>query len=159
MSVTFRAITDDDHDFLYQVYASTREEELKLTPWNAEEKAHFLRMQFQAQHTHYQEHFSDASYDIILLEGKQIGRLYVDRGEDELRVIDIALLSEYRGEGLGGKIMRDILDEAQESGKAVRIHVEQNNPAMHLYQRLGFKKLKDVGVYYLMEWLPAGQSE
>ena len=136
MSVTFRAITDDDHDFLYQVYASTREEEMKLTPWNVKEKADFLRMQFQAQHKHYQEHFGDASFDIILLEGKQIGRLYVHRSKDEIRI--------------GGKIMRDILDEGQESGKAVRIHVEQNNPAMHLYERLGFNKLEDVGVYFLI---------
>jgi ribosomal protein S18 acetylase RimI-like enzyme len=159
MTVTFRAITDDDRDFLYQVYASTREEELRLTPWNAEEKAEFLRMQFQAQHKHYQEHYGDASYAIILLGETQIGRLYIHRGRSEIRILDIVLLSEYRGRGIGRRIMRDVLDEAQASGKAVRIHVEQNNPAMRLYERLGFKKLEDVGVYYLMEWLPAGQSD
>ena len=66
MTVSFRAISDDDLDFLYRVYASTREEEMELIPWNAEQKAEFLRMQFQAQHKHYQEHFGDAKFDIIL---------------------------------------------------------------------------------------------
>ena len=154
MTVSFRPITDDDLEFLYQVYASTREEELKLTPWNDEEKANFLRMQFHAQHKHYQEHYGDASFDIILQAETPIGRLYIHRGNDEIRIVDIALSSEYRGQGIGGKIMQDILDEGQASGKAVRIHVEQNNPALHLYERLGFQKLEDVGVYYLMEWLP-----
>ncbi len=155
MNISFRAIKDDDLEFLFEVYASTREEELKITPWTAEEKAGFLSMQFQAQHAHYQEHYGDASFDIILSEETPIGRLYLHRGKDEFRIVDIALLSEYRGQGIGGKIMRDILDEAQASGKAVRIHVEHNNPAMHLYERLGFTKVKDMGVYYLMEWLPA----
>ena len=156
MTVSLRAITDDDNDFLYQVYASTREEELRSTPWSAEEKAEFLRMQFQAQHNHFQEHFRDARYEIILLGETRVGRLYIHRGKTEVRILDIALLSEYRGQGIGGKIVRDVLDEAQESGKAVRLHVEQNNPAMRLYARLGFKRLEDVGMHCLMEWLPVG---
>ena len=139
-----------------RLYASTRADELAQTPWSDEEKQSFLDMQFQAQHAHYQKHFPEASYQIIEQIGEPIGRLYLDRRPDELRIIDIALLPEKRGEGIGGVLMRNILDEAAIAGKPVRIHVERNNPAMHLYERLGFQKVEDQGVYWLMEWLATG---
>ena len=157
-SVTFRPSSDQDLEFLYQVYASTRQEELKLTPWNQQEKEEFLQMQFTAQHKHYHEQYRDASYDIILFRNEQIGRLYVDRREDEIRIVDIALLPKYRGHGIGSGIMSGILDDARQAGMSVTIHVERNNPAMHLYERLGFQKLEDVGVYYLMVWSPDSPS-
>jgi len=152
--VNLRPITDADSAFLRRVYAGTREEELKQAPWSDEEKQAFLDMQFHAQHTHYQKHFPEASYDVIEQAGEPIGRLYLDRRPGELRIIDIALLPEKRGGGIGGGLMRQILDEAAISGKPVRIHVERNNPAMRLYTRLGFQKVEDQGVYWLMEWLP-----
>jgi ribosomal protein S18 acetylase RimI-like enzyme len=155
MTISYRPITDADLDFLRQVYASTREEELQLTPWSEEEKDQFLQMQFSAQHRHYLDHFGDASFDVILQEDTPIGRLYVDRRDDEIRVVDIALLPEYRGRGIGGQIMHSILDEAQGKNVPVRIHVEHNNPAMHLYARLGFRKVEEVGVYHLMQWQPS----
>ena len=151
-SVTFRPITDADREFLYRVYASTREEELRQTPWSDEQKTQFLHMQFHAQHTHYQEHYKEARFDIILHDDQPIGRLYVDRRADEIRVIDIALLTEHRSAGIGGQIMKEVLDEAAAAGKPVRIHVEQNNPAMRLYNRLGFRKIGNTGIYDLMEW-------
>ena len=153
-TVTFRPIRDEDHEFLYSVYASTREEELAVVDWSAEQKEQFLRMQFDLQHKSYQENYPGASFDVILLDDVQIGRLYVDRRDDEIRVVDIALLPQSRGAGIGGQIMTDILNEARAAGKVVRIHVEYNNPAMRLYDRLGFRKIEDVGVYYLMEWAP-----
>ena len=151
-SITFRPIRDDDREFLYRVYASTREEELAQTPWNDDEKQQFLQMQFTAQHTHYQKYHGDSQFDLILLDGEPIGRLYVQRGDDEIRIVDIALLTEQRGTGIGGGIMQDLLAEAAAADKPVRIHVEQNNPALHLYERLGFRKTGDTGVYFLMEW-------
>ena len=83
-----------------------------------------------------------------------IGRLYIDRSEDEIRLIDIALLPEHRGKGIGGSLMRQTLDEARLAGKPVRIHVEHNNPARRLYDRLGFRPVEDQGVYDLLEWRP-----
>lgn len=152
---TLRPITDADHDFLRRVYASTREDELAMTPWSDEEKAQFLRFQFHAQHVHYQEHFPDAAFDVIELDGEPIGRLYIDRRADEIRLIDIALLPEYRSQGLGGEILDGILAEGREKDLLVRIHVEHNNPAMRLYLRLGFRKIEEQGVYHLMECRPS----
>lgn len=159
-TVTFRPMTEGDLDFLRRLYASTREEELAQVPWSDEEKAEFLRFQFDAQHKHYMEYFPDAEYQVIELAGKPIGRLYLDRRDDEHRLIDIALLPEHRGDGIGGGIMRDVLEEAAAARKLVRIHVERNNPAMRLYERLGFNNIEEQGVYYLMEWTPpAGAAD
>jgi ribosomal protein S18 acetylase RimI-like enzyme len=154
--ITLRPITPDDMEFLYRVYASTREEELSILPWSDEEKEDFLRMQFHAQHTHYQKHYADAKYDVILSGETPVGRLYVDRRPDDIRIIDIALLTEHRRGGIGGGLVRELLDEAAAAGKSVSIHVEKNNPAKTLYHRLGFVEIEDQGVYDLMEWTPEG---
>ncbi len=157
--LTFRPITEADRPFLRELYASTRAEEVAVVPWSDEEKQAFLLQQFEAQHRFYQEQFPDASFDLVLEDGTPIGRLYLDRRDDEHRVIDIALVPEKRGAGLGRRLMRDVLDEAAGNGKKVRIHVEQNNPAMRLYERLGFSRVEDQGVYWLMEWAPAVVAE
>jgi len=152
-AITFRPVDDDsDREFLYQLYASTREDELAPVPWTEEEKANFLRQQFEAQTAHYNEHFrEEADFLIILADGQPGGRLYLARREEEFRIIDIALLAEFRGRGIGGKLLTDIIAEATEAGKSVTIHVEQNNPAMRLYDRLGFRKIAEEGIYWLME--------
>lgn len=153
-ATTLRPITAEDRELLLRIYASTRADEMAAVPWSEQEKDDFLRFQFDAQHKYYMEHFPRAAFDVILLAGEAIGRLYVDRREDEIRLIDIALLPGYRGRGLGGAILRDVLAEGTAAGKLVRIHVEHNNPAMRLYRRLGFEKIEQQGIYHLMEWTP-----
>ncbi len=152
--INLRPIQDNDWEFVYSVYASTREEELKPVPWSAEEKENFLRFQFHAQRTYYDEHFKDAEFSIIEVDGEAAGRLYLDRREDEIRLVDIALLPTCRGQGVGSQLMADILAEGERKKLLVRIHVESNNPAMRLYHHLGFEKIEEQGVYWLMEWIP-----
>ena len=152
--ITFRPITEGDMEFLARLYASTRWEELQQAPWTDEQRLAFLRQQFDAQHIYYMEHYVDAAFDIVLVENKPAGRLYLHRRKDEIRLVDIALLPEFRGRGLGSRLMHDVLEEGRTSGLPVRIHVEHNNPALRLYHRLGFRKIDDHGVYHLMEWTP-----
>lgn len=144
--------TDGDRPFLARLYASTRLEELEPVPWSQEEKMEFLRTQFEAQDCHYREHYADTQRLLVRIGGKLAGRLYLQRREDEHRIIDIALLPEFRGRGVGGELLEQVLAEARKAGKAVRIHVEKNNPARRLYQRLGFQPVEDRGVYDLLEW-------
>ncbi len=143
-------MTEEDLPFLYAVYASTREEELAPVPWTTAQKEEFLRFQFSAQHQHYQQNYAGASFDLILLDGQPAGRLYVARWKTETRIVDIALLPEYRNLGIGTCLLNELIDEAQRAGRAVSIHVEQNNPAMGLYRRLGFQPVSEYGVYVLM---------
>jgi ribosomal protein S18 acetylase RimI-like enzyme len=151
---TLRPVTSEDGPFLYRLYASTRAEELAVVPWDEAQKEAFLRMQFHAQTKFYAESFPGAAFLMVLREGEPAGRLYVDRRGDEIRLLDIALLPEHRGAGLGTALLRDLTTEAAAAGKPLRIHVERFNPALRLYERLGFKLLQDEGVYYLMEWRP-----
>ena len=150
--ISFRPICAKDEAFLYQVYASTRLDELAPLKWPEAEVTKFLQMQFTAQHKYYQESYTEASFNLILLHDQPIGRLYTDWREDEIRIIDIALLPEYRSQGIGSALMKDLLKEAEANSKFVRIHVEKFNPALTLYKRLGFVPISDTGVYFLMEW-------
>jgi ribosomal protein S18 acetylase RimI-like enzyme len=154
--VVLRPIRPQDMDFLSRLYASTREEELAPVPWSREQKEAFLRFQFEAQHKHYVEHYPGASFDVVLAGGEPAGRLYLVEWEREIRLIDVALLPEFRGRGLGGRLLADVLERGRQSDKAVTIHVEQNNPAMRLYHRLGFARIGEHGIYHLMEWRPEG---
>ena len=152
--VSFRPISAEDEDFLYKVYASTREDELAPLDWDDEQKESFLKMQFAAQHKFYTEQFPRAEFQVILLDQEPIGRLYLDHRDDEIRLIDIALLPSHRNRGIGNSILKDILAAGELVSLPVRIHVEQFNPALRFYKRLGFRQTGDEGIYYLMEWSP-----
>jgi ribosomal protein S18 acetylase RimI-like enzyme len=156
--LTLRRVLPEDGPFLFEVYASTRQEELAVVPWSAEQKQAFLSMQYEAQRRFYRESFPDADYQVVLRDGRPAGRLYIHRRPDEIRLLDIALLPEHRRAGLGTRLLRELFAEAEAAGKPLRIHVERFNPALQLYTRLGFKQLADEGVYYLMEWRPPGQA-
>ena len=157
-TLTIRPVTPEDEDFLYRVYTTTREEELAVTGWSEVQKEEFLKQQFSAQHSFYQEHFREAEFHIILLNDEPIGRLYLDRRQEEFRLIDLALLPEHRGQGIGTFFLKDVLDQARQAGLPVRIHVEHFNPALRLYTRLGFRQIDENGVYHLMEWSPCPVS-
>jgi GNAT superfamily N-acetyltransferase len=153
-----RPATPGDAELLYRIYASTREEELAVVPWNASAKEAFLRMQYAAQDSYYHATFPAASYDLIVGgadrgDGEEVlGRLFVDRSSEPWLVIDIALLPEHRGKGIGTLLLHQVLAEAAEAGKPVRIYVERFNPAQRLYARLGFRQIADEGVYLQLEW-------
>ena len=149
-----RSVTPEDETFLYRVYACTREDELAPLNWDEDQKETFLKMQFVAQHKFYTEQFPRAEFQVILLDQEPIGRLYLDRRDDEIRLIDIALLPSHRNKGIGNSLLKDILAEGELASLPVRIHVERFNPALRLYKRLGFREMGDNGVYYLMEWSP-----
>jgi ribosomal protein S18 acetylase RimI-like enzyme len=153
-AIHFRAVTPDDVPFLRYLYGTTREEELLPLPWTDEQKAAFLDSQFIAQKRHYEEFYAEGDFLLIELEGERIGRLYIDRGETHIEIVDIALLPNHRGKGIGRMLLEEILEEGRAIGRKVRIYVEHNNPARHLYDRLLFHHVDTNGVYHLMEWTP-----
>lgn len=152
--VTLRPITAADDAFLFRLYASGREQELAPVPWSDEQKTAFLRHQFDLQHQHYTANYPGATLDVIEVEGEPAGRLYVCPRAAEIRIMDIALLPEFRGQGLGTVFLEQLQDQGRQSGRTVTIHVERENPALKLYQRLGFEIAGDVGVYWFLEWQP-----
>ncbi|HEX8144747.1 MAG TPA: GNAT family N-acetyltransferase [Pyrinomonadaceae bacterium] len=152
MPITFRPIGPDDEAFLRELYDSTRTDEMAAVPWNEAQKEAFLRMQFQAQHDHYQIHYPKASYEIILSDERPVGRLYVARQDEKILIIDMTLLPAARNKGIGTPIIKDLMAESAKTGKGLEIYVESFNPSLRLFQRLGFSKIGEEGVYLLMEW-------
>ncbi len=130
-----------------------------VVDWSEEQKDWFIRMQFNAQHAWYQEHYVGASFDVILVDGEPAGRLYVHRREREIRLVDISFLPELRNRGLGSALLHGLMAEAEAAGKPLTIHVEKYNPAMRLYERLGFKPIGETGPYDLMEWKAPGAAD
>jgi ribosomal protein S18 acetylase RimI-like enzyme len=128
-----------------------REPELQQLAWTDDQKAMFVRHQFDAQSAHWRENYHDTSFDIIERDGIPIGRLYVARWHDEIRIVDIALMPEHRGVGLGAALLQELFDEGDRTGRPVTIHVEIYNPARRLYERLGFVLKEEKGIYHLME--------
>lgn len=154
MQINFRNIQSNDFTFLKKVYRSTREEELDRTMWNEDEKSKFIDFQFNAQHSHYTNAYKGAGFNIIEWNNIKVGRLYLWETETQIRIMDIALLIEFRGKGIGTFILNDLIKKSEKVEKKLNIHVEYNNPALKLYERLGFKKTDDTGVYYFMERMP-----
>ena len=152
--VRLRTAVPADAAFLLRLYGSTRAAELALMPWSAVEKAAFVRMQFQAQDAHFRGHYPDAERWIVVVDGAPAGRLYVDHRADEVRVIDISLLPEHRGQGIGTALLRRVLGDAAAAGLPVRVHVVEGNPARRLYDRLGFRPVDHHGFHEAMEATP-----
>lgn len=148
-----------DAEFLFDLYASTRAAEMAMVDWSEPDKLKFLQMQFHAQSQYYLEQFRSASFDLIELDAGPIGRLYVDEGENEIRIIDIALMPAYYRQGIGSYFLNRLIERSEKRNCRISIHVEQNNPATALYQRLGFRRVSDQGVYWFMQRTPNSAQE
>lgn len=152
--ITLRPIGPDDYDFLVEVYGSTRAEEMAMVPWTVEQQQAFVRSQFAAQQDHYTKTYPTASYDIIMSDSRPVGRLYVARLDQEIRIIDITLLPAERNAGIGSFLIKQLLDEANRAGKVTRIFVEEFNPSRRLFERLNFSLSEQHGIHMLLQCNP-----
>lgn len=150
---TLKEATREDDDFLFELYASTREEELKAWGWGPEMASEFLRMQWNAQRYSYAQQFPEARDQILLQGDRPIGRRLVCRTGERFRLIDLALLPECRHRGVGTAVLRDLQREAQQAELPIGLHVAVGNPARRLYERLGFTAIDAAdNMYVEMRW-------
>lgn len=152
--IKYRKQTPSDEEFLFTLYASTRADEMNATNWSEDQKQQFLRFQFNAQLHYYLNNYKNATFDIIHDKGKSIGRLYQDHNVTDIRIIDISLLPKYRGKGIGSKILKAIIKNANQKQKTVSLSVLVNNPARRLYERLGFVQESIEEPYIYMKKCP-----
>lgn len=140
-SIKLRPSVSADEDFLVAVYGSTREQELAMVPWTAEQKEAFVRSQLSAQLHHYRAEYPNAEYSIILFEDQPVGRLYVDRRATEVRIMDITLLPAFRGKGISSPLIRRLMEEATAVAKSLSINLDKLslNQSQPIFQRFGFK--------------------
>jgi ribosomal protein S18 acetylase RimI-like enzyme len=154
MDVKLRPVTPDDEPFLYEIYQCAHSAELPTDHMNADQRELLSRMQFFAQQQTYSAQFPKGEDKIILLDNRPVGRILVERTENEIRGIDIGLLSEFRSTGIGTLLIKELLAEAEKTGKPFRIQVVKSNRAARLYERIGLYKTGESGTHYSMEWSP-----
>ena len=156
-TVSLRPFQPEDEEFLVKLYGSTREAELAMVPWDAAQREAFVRAQMTAQLRHYQSEYPRAIHQIIELDGRSIGRIYVDRRPDEIRILDITLLPENRGKGVGSPLIQALMDEAAQTRRKLTIHLEAFGPGSRshsLFARLGFKPTESHGFHTLFARAP-----
>src|SRR5215471_9771371 len=152
--VSFRPVEADDGPFLLEVYGSTRAEELALTGWEQQQRDAFLKMQLDAQHVHYRGQYPSAQYIVVLLDGSRVGRLYIADRDSEIRILDVTILPEYRGAGIGTALVRHLMALSSAAGKPLTIYVETFNRSLGLFERLGFVRSGENGYSLLLQWNP-----
>jgi ribosomal protein S18 acetylase RimI-like enzyme len=149
-AATLREVSTQDEEFLFELYRSTRAEEMAAWGWDAAQQTAFLKLQFNGQRVAFEVQYEGADHYIILLDERRVGRLLVNRTEEEIRLVDISLLPEYRNGGTGSALIRELLSEAAARGKPLRLHVLKTNRAARLYERLGFQLTADMGTHLQM---------
>jgi ribosomal protein S18 acetylase RimI-like enzyme len=154
MKAQLRPSLPDDRDFLFRLCASTRAEEIRGFGWSAAQQEAFLRMQFNAQQQWYQATYSTAENQIIEKDHEPIGRMIVQHEGGTWRLLDISLLPEHRGQGIGGELIRNLINECVAAGAVLQLQVVNTNPAQRLYERLGFIKTGQDQIYTQMELRP-----
>ncbi|HEY2496106.1 MAG TPA: GNAT family N-acetyltransferase [Candidatus Angelobacter sp.] len=155
MRASLRPIRPDDQDFLFKLYASTRLHEIAGFGWPEAQQEMFLRMQFNAQQRWYESIYGQADHQIVEHDGQPIGRLMVVWDKDFALLVDIALLTEYRGQGIGGELVRELIQQCTLTRIPLRLQVLKTNPALRLYERLGFIRTGEDQMYIQMECRPA----
>jgi ribosomal protein S18 acetylase RimI-like enzyme len=154
MKPQLRPSLPGDRDFLFRLYASTRLEEIRGFGWTAVQQEAFFRMQFNAQQQSYQTTYPTAENQIIEKDHEPIGRIIVQREAGTWRLIDISLLPQHRGQGIGGELIRALIEGCGAAGAVLQLQVVNINPAQRLYTRLGFIKTGQDQIYTQMELCP-----
>jgi len=157
-SISLRAATAADEALLLEVYKSSRGDDLRELGWDEKRISEFLDMQYDAQKRLHENEYQHAVDQVILLEGKPVGRLVVERREPEIRCVDLALLPAYRNRGLGAFLLRQLQDEAKREHQPLRLQVIRFSRAVNLFERLGFARTSETGTHFQMEWRPESEA-
>lgn len=157
--VALRAECRNDEAFVFRLFVEARAPGFSHMPLEPAQRDALLRQQFKLQTTQYRHRFPSASFSIVEWCGASIGRFYVERAAPCMHVIDVALLPAWQRRGIGSRLLDGLLAEARATARAVSLHVERENPAQFLYLRLGFRVVRDDGVYLQMEWRPASEVQ
>lgn len=152
-SLKLRPVIDADEAFLLSVYASTRADELEQVEWAEGQREAFLKWQFDMQRREYETRFPEAEYFVVLIDEVPAGRMWIGQDDEQIRLLDIALLPQFQKRGAGTILLRQLINEAGQSGKKLRHMVfDLNQDAYRFYERLGFTIIEEFGAYKHMEW-------
>jgi ribosomal protein S18 acetylase RimI-like enzyme len=142
-----------DEPFLLELYAQTRAEELAQSGLDALQREVFVQMQFRARQISYQAAYPLATDEMICTDrGIPVGRVLVDRAEDGMRLVDIAIIAEQQRQGFGTQVIRELQHECSARDWEIRLQVLKGSPAERLYRRLGFRAVGEDSLRRQMVW-------
>jgi N-acetylglutamate synthase-like GNAT family acetyltransferase len=153
-AISLRPVKPEDKPFLLQLYASSRESEMAMVPWPAQQKEAFLTSQFEAQTRDYSTRHPQAEHAILLLDGCEVGRCFVSREKDRIHILDLTVLTAKRKTGAGSKLVQRLQHEAAETRVPLNIYVETFNPSVGFFTKRGFVPEKQEGIHVLLKWMP-----
>jgi ribosomal protein S18 acetylase RimI-like enzyme len=144
VSWELREVTDDDHDFLFDVMKASYFDHVVATwgSWDEED-----------QRRRFQRRFASGNDRIILVDGERVGVLAVEERPTELFLANIEIVPPWRGKGLGTAILRSLIARGRGRRLPVTLQVlKVNRRALALYEREGFKHVGETPTHYLMRW-------
>ena len=155
MKIARRPVSKEDEGFVRQLIMQMVMDELGAAMWPEAVRGPLLEMQYRARQEGIRSNWADAEQEIVLVEGRPVGWVVIARRQDAIHLVEIAVVSEHRGRGLGTARIQEVLEESDRTGKPVRLSVATTNPANRLYQRLGFHRAGGDEVRHHMERPPA----
>lgn len=150
--VSLRPQTEADLPFVEELVIAVREDEPGFRHLLPDERVRLLKEQHQLQWSHYRKVFPAAHFLLILADGQPVGRFYLDHAADHLRVIELSILPDYQGHGIGRRLMETIQAEAARRRHPVRLSVVNGNPVERFYATLGFVRDGLNGSHLRMRW-------
>lgn len=151
-TVALRPETADDLPFLRELYLSVRDGEVGFRDLLPTTRTAILEQQFEWQHAQYRAANPQGWFTIVMVDDKPGGRFYLVRLADSLRVVDISLLPEFRGHGIGTQLMLNVRAESIRTGLPIRLSVVAGNAAGGFYKHLGFQVIGRDEVRLELEW-------
>lgn len=151
-SISLRPATEDDEQFLLELYKSSRGDDLRGLSWDEDRIAEFLEMQYESHRNFLKQDHPGMHDQIVIVAGEPAGRVAVEQRADEIRLIDIALLPAHRNQGVGTLLIRDLQQQAATANRCLRFQVIRFNRAVGLFERLGFTRTSETGTHLQLEW-------
>ena len=140
----------EDEEFLRTLFAETN---VTLQALPLELQASLIDMQYRGRKMTYSAEYPEAKDSIACLDdGTPVGRHLVERKTDGFRGIDLAIMPQWQGRGIGTRILEDLAQESRQAGVKFSLRVVKANPALRLYLRLGFEISAADEMAYEMVW-------
>ena len=152
MDIQLKKKDENDSEFLFQLFEEIKIAELNIFNWPEQMRNQFISMQYNAFEKMIKNEYPKADDFIIIYNFQNAGRLQLNKDNSGLRIINISLLPDFRNLGIGSKVIKDLLSEADSKKRPVYLEVDKVNPAFNLYSRLGFEIYHQDEIKYSMKY-------
>ncbi|SVD59226.1 uncharacterized protein METZ01_LOCUS412080 [marine metagenome] len=143
-SYTLERATDADRDWLFALYETTMRGIIDdAVGWND-----------HAQQIRFDESYRVSQFELVIQNEVRVGALYRAAHQNRLHISLILILPPHQGRSLGTHIIENSQPHCLEQDSTLTLSTFKNNPALRLYQRLGFEVTGEDEHFFDMTWKP-----